>query len=95
MCKNRLYPNEPKSVGVFCVLEEGHEGLHKSVFHTNMFNATVSWPQEIKSETTVYGTLNSCDDVNLDVYMAAFLGTEQESIVEFEEAGIACWLNYE
>ena len=30
---------------------------------------------------------------HLEAYMEAFLGTEQEFIREFEEAGVACWLN--
>ena len=30
---------------------------------------------------------------HLEAYMAAFLGTEQESIREFEEAGQESWVN--
>lgn len=32
---------------------------------------------------------------HLEAYMSAFLGTEEEFIAEFEEAGIACWLDAE
>jgi hypothetical protein len=32
-------------------------------------------------------------EAHLNAYMTAFLGTEQEFIREFEEVGVACWLN--
>ena len=45
-CKVKLYKDEPKSEGVFCNLEEGHEGLHKATMKSNAFHATISWPQD-------------------------------------------------
>jgi hypothetical protein len=45
--------------------------------------------RELKAEDRL---MNEAEmEAHLLAYMAAFLATEQESIGEFEDVGVACW----